>query len=266
MKPLPDKLNEFIENETWTFAKTYAKTWPHEYLVRDRVDKDLFLQLVSHIRDHGYQGTFFSKPIMYFDESGMVYWTMGAPVEETTIINRCLKEQSYEYKRDHGKLPDQQVQEAHEKDDAHPVAQMLWYPAEISEVQFICALRFAGYEYEERVLSKIGDGSANNMPDLNRPVIDSLALYGDNLKNFTVFFALQRFLFKWGGERLTKYSPERIAFDFLFLHLYQQAIPQTFIHQGYADQWHAFTPERIESAAAFVRKSFVRQGHGPVCL
>ncbi len=193
MKPLPDKLNEFIENETWTFAKTYAKTWPHEYLVRDRVDKDLFLQLVSHIRDHGYQGTFFSKPITYFDESGMVYWTMGAPVEETTIINRCLKEQSYEYKRDHGQVPDQQVQEAHEKDDAHPVAQMLWYPAEISEVQFICALRFAGYEYEERVLSKIGDGSANNMPDLNRPVIDSLALYGDNLKNFTVFLPCNAF-------------------------------------------------------------------------
>jgi len=30
---------------------------------------------------------------------------MGAPVEETTIINRCLKEQTYEYRRDHNTLP-----------------------------------------------------------------------------------------------------------------------------------------------------------------
>jgi len=265
MKPLSQELKEFADITPWTFAKTYAKTWPHEYIVRDQVDRDLFLQLVSHIREHGYQGTFYSKPITYFDQSGMVYWTMGAPVEETTIINRCRKEDSYEYKRDHGQLPDQQVQEANENEDAHPVASMLWYPAEVSEVQCICALRFAGYEYEELILSKISDGSANNMPALNRPVIDSLTLYDDNLKNFTVFFALQRFLFKWGGERLTKYSQEHIAFDFLFLHLYKQAIPQTFVHQGYADQWQEFSPERIEAAAAFVRKSFVRRGHGPVC-
>lgn len=104
--PLPQGLKEFVDKTPWTFAKTYAKTWPHEYLVRDRVDRELFLQLVSHIREHGYQGSFYSKPITYFDEGGMVYWTMGAPVEETTIINRCPKEQSYEYRRDHGTLPE----------------------------------------------------------------------------------------------------------------------------------------------------------------
>lgn len=104
--PLPQELKEFVDKTPWTFAKTYAKTWPHEYIVRDRVDRDLFVQLVSHIRAQGYQGSFYSKPITYFDEGGMVYWTMGAPVEETTIINRCRKEQSYEYRRDHGTLPE----------------------------------------------------------------------------------------------------------------------------------------------------------------
>jgi len=30
---LPENIKEFIERTPWTFAKTYAKTWPHEYIV-----------------------------------------------------------------------------------------------------------------------------------------------------------------------------------------------------------------------------------------
>ena len=104
-----DELQAFVESTPWVFAKTYAKTWPHEYIVRDRVDKELFLELARHIREHGYQGSFYQKPITYYDHEGRVYWTMGGPVEETIIINRCLKEQSYEYKRDHGLLPEQRA-------------------------------------------------------------------------------------------------------------------------------------------------------------
>jgi hypothetical protein len=104
-QPLSDELREFANSVNWTFAKTYAKTWPHEYIVRNQVDENLFVKLVKHIREHGYQGTFYKKAITYFDEAGMVYWTMGEPVEETIIINRCLKEQTYEYKRDHNLLP-----------------------------------------------------------------------------------------------------------------------------------------------------------------
>ena len=47
--------------------------------------------------------------ITYFDEDGMVYWTMGDPIETTTIINRCTKEQSYEYRLAHDDLPKQLV-------------------------------------------------------------------------------------------------------------------------------------------------------------
>jgi hypothetical protein len=80
-------------------------TWPHEYIVRERVDAALFVGLVEHIRAHGYEGKFYTKPITYFDEDGMVYWTMGAPVEETIIVNRCTKEQTYAYRLEHGTLP-----------------------------------------------------------------------------------------------------------------------------------------------------------------
>lgn len=101
---LPDELREFIRSSTWTFAKTMPK-WPHEYIVRGRVDETLFVQLVCHIRKHGYQGTFYRKSITYCDHDGMVYWTMGAPISETIIINRCKKEDSYEYRRLNNTLP-----------------------------------------------------------------------------------------------------------------------------------------------------------------
>jgi hypothetical protein len=104
----PRNLKAFVTDGKWTFAKTYASTWPHEYIVRGRVDKNLFIQLVQHIRTFGYEARFYTKPITYFDEDGMVYWTMGEPIEETTIVNRCKKEQSYEYRLKHGTLPEGQ--------------------------------------------------------------------------------------------------------------------------------------------------------------
>ncbi len=104
--PFPDEVRKFVESTVWTFAKTYAATWPHAYVVRDRADDHLFLMLVRHIRSHGYEGMFYRKPITYFDEDEMVYWTMGAPIEETIIVNRCKKEQTYEYRREHGTLPE----------------------------------------------------------------------------------------------------------------------------------------------------------------
>ena len=101
----PADLKGFVDAEAWTFAKTYASTWPHEYIVRDRVDEESFVRLVEHIRAHGYEGRFYRKPITYFEEDGLVYWTMGAPVEKTVVINRCTKEQTYEYRLRHGTLP-----------------------------------------------------------------------------------------------------------------------------------------------------------------
>ena len=105
MNNLPTDLMGFVDNSDWIFAKTYAKTWPHEYIVRDQVDEDRFVELVSQIRDKGYPGKFYAKDITYLDCSNLVYWTMGEPIEETTVINRCRKEQSYEYRLAHNDLP-----------------------------------------------------------------------------------------------------------------------------------------------------------------
>ena len=105
--PLTETLRQFVASCRWTFAKTYASTWPHEYIVREQVDEDLFVQLVQHMRAHGYEGNFYAKRITYFDEDGMVYWTMGSPIERTTIVNRCKKEQTYEHRLKSGTLPKQ---------------------------------------------------------------------------------------------------------------------------------------------------------------
>ena len=99
-----DELRRFVNHETWTYAKTMPE-WPHEYLVRDRVDEELFEQLIRHIRSYGCEGHFYRKRITYYEEDGLVYCTMGAPVDETVIINRCKKEDTYEYRLQLGTLP-----------------------------------------------------------------------------------------------------------------------------------------------------------------
>jgi hypothetical protein len=111
MSSLPQALKKFVKDSAWIFAKTYARTWPHEYIVRDRVDKELFVQLVQHIRTQGYEGRFYARKITYFDEDGMTYWTMGDPIEETTIINRCPKENTYEERLKNGTLPEEKAKQ-----------------------------------------------------------------------------------------------------------------------------------------------------------
>ena len=104
MSEFTNELVNFIETEKWTFAKTMPE-WAHEYIVRERVDERLFLKLVEHIRQFGYEGKFYSKTMVYFDHNGFTYWTMGAPIEETIIINRTQKENTYEERLKNGTLP-----------------------------------------------------------------------------------------------------------------------------------------------------------------
>jgi hypothetical protein len=103
---LPEFLNKFINSQKWTFAKTMP-LWPHEYIVRKNVDEILFVQLVEHIRKYGYECRFYRMSSTYFDHDGMTYWTMGAPIGETTIINRCRKEDTYTERIKRGDLPEE---------------------------------------------------------------------------------------------------------------------------------------------------------------
>jgi len=101
---LPEILRKFIASSKWTFAKTMPE-WPHEYIVRERVDRVLFETLVRHIRQHGAEQRFYQRVFTYFAEDGLLYWTMGEPIEATTIINRCKEDESYENRLKNGTLP-----------------------------------------------------------------------------------------------------------------------------------------------------------------
>ncbi len=99
MAEFPENLKQFIENTNWTFAKTYAETWPHEYIVQERVDNDLFLSLAGHIDTHGYESNFYTTKQIYFDHNGLTYWHMD------NIINRCPESETYRRRESEGRLP-----------------------------------------------------------------------------------------------------------------------------------------------------------------
>jgi hypothetical protein len=84
-----DELRAFVQQSTWTFAKTMPKT-PHEYTRRkDAPDEALFERVVMHIRHRGYKGRFGKTTYTYFDIDGWQYWTMGSPLPATILINRA---------------------------------------------------------------------------------------------------------------------------------------------------------------------------------
>jgi hypothetical protein len=81
----------------WTFAKT-MKDAPHEYVVRDKTlaDPD-FERAVRVIRRYGEPGKFYARTNIYLVDpiSGLRWWTMGAPLDKTIIINQAVASQTY---------------------------------------------------------------------------------------------------------------------------------------------------------------------------
>ena len=82
-----------IAGRSWREAVTYRETAPHEYVVRkweqdDRGNQD-FDSFITLIRRFGYADFFYKVRHLYWVIDEHKYWTMGWPVEETTVINRA---------------------------------------------------------------------------------------------------------------------------------------------------------------------------------
>ena len=135
------------------------------------------------------------------------------------------------------------------------------FPQSVTEIETFCALRFDGYKYEQVTGLDDAEGGLSSLVE---PIVETRTLHQDPLKNFAAFFALQRFLHKWGGEHWTKYSKHHIAYDFLFLECYRREIPAEFIRDDCEKKWQCFSINAIEEAAAFVRDSFRRKGFGRI--
>jgi hypothetical protein len=85
-----EQIIKFILENNWSFAKTMSDI-PHWYIVKQKcTSRFLFMEFVKYIRAKGYEQAFYSKKFVYCNIGEYKYWTMGAPVEETTIINRAL--------------------------------------------------------------------------------------------------------------------------------------------------------------------------------
>lgn len=133
---------------------------------------------------------------------------------------------------------------------------MLYFPPEVSNIQNICALRFEGWEYINNFIGE--DRLVEVLNDFKK----TLVILPRELDNFALYFALQRYLGKWGGERLTKYAQEHYAFDFLFLHLYRLPTPEGFINGHYEKEWNEFLFSEREKVSGIIRRSFIRRGRG----
>lgn len=84
-----DQFRTLITSSHWTFAKTMPHI-PHEYTLRRAApDVPLFERFVMYIRAHGYEKSWRGTPRRYLDIDGWSYWSMGAPLEETILINRA---------------------------------------------------------------------------------------------------------------------------------------------------------------------------------
>ncbi len=87
-----ESFNEFVSSSEFQFAKTMADI-PHEYTLRKKAASDeRFADAVQFIRDNGFRRRFSSRFYTYYRLGGYVYWTMGAPVDETILINRAVEE------------------------------------------------------------------------------------------------------------------------------------------------------------------------------
>jgi hypothetical protein len=78
---------EMIDKGHWIFAKTMPEN-PHYYMLRKECEDGDFVRFVKIIRRYGYQYIFAGKPYTQLNVYDWFYWTMGAPVEETILINR----------------------------------------------------------------------------------------------------------------------------------------------------------------------------------
>jgi hypothetical protein len=80
----------YISAVKWQEAKTMRDFAPHEYTIRkwNEALEPEFVWFVEWIRREGYTEQWGGRKYAYLDIDGHKYWTMGAPISQTIVINR----------------------------------------------------------------------------------------------------------------------------------------------------------------------------------
>lgn len=81
-----------VEEQKWTFAKTYAKKSPHEYFLRTD-NPDLFWELKRRIAEKPTEITYFQTKFQCYIHKGKRYWGYDL------VMNRCDNSQDYSKKK-----------------------------------------------------------------------------------------------------------------------------------------------------------------------
>ena len=100
------EVKDFIKRQNFVFAKSMPTT-PHEYICKNNLsdtDKKIFEDVVMYIRQNGITASFtsklkdgrlFTKKYIYLLIGNWYYWTMGAGLDVTIILNRANKDIYY---------------------------------------------------------------------------------------------------------------------------------------------------------------------------
>ncbi len=79
-----------IRQNKWRFAKSQPKN-PHWYITREKWEGEMpFDIFVLLIRQRGYNNKFRKWKYRQYNIGDFFYWTMGAPLSITVIINRAV--------------------------------------------------------------------------------------------------------------------------------------------------------------------------------
>jgi hypothetical protein len=113
---------------------------------------------------------------------------------------------------------------------------------EESEILSGWALRFDGWKF----VGETGWSDEDRM-EAERRMVESLEFPESQEMQLCLFFFRQRFLFKWGGDRLSPQGYEWRAFRELFLRTYRFDVAKKWRMDEYYGKWRKnFYPKRDE--------------------
>ena len=92
------RLKKFIDANNWIFAKTYAKTAPHEYVVYDNLDSNMqkeYEWFIEQIKEKGIDEKFYQTTFRYLYFEDKKYWTHDTEQAKGGVLNRDLATKKY---------------------------------------------------------------------------------------------------------------------------------------------------------------------------
>ena len=81
-----EQLRAWAAAVSWTDTKCGGEA--HQYTFRKARDEQSFVHVAEYIREYGYDGKYLRKKWRYLDLDDHFYFTCGAPLETTSLINR----------------------------------------------------------------------------------------------------------------------------------------------------------------------------------